>query len=101
MTKRCLEPNCTILTSGSRCPTHKAALRQRRGGSGWTEQRHRAQTIATHGLTCAICGVTCTLTRGPRQAEQDHTIPVAHGGDSRPSNRRVLCRTCNRSKGGK
>jgi 5-methylcytosine-specific restriction endonuclease McrA len=98
--KRCLEPQCFELTNGSRCPRHERAMRQRRGGSGWQEQRDRRATIQRDGLHCAECGILTTDTPGYRNsAEQDHRMAIANGGDSRASNRRILCRSCNRAKG--
>lgn len=43
---------------------------------------------------CAVCPATECL-------EIDHRLPIILGGSSDPSNLQLLCRPCNRSKGGK
>lgn len=43
----------------------------------------------------------CASCRSPDDLEIDHRLPIILGGTSDPSNLQLLCRTCNRSKGGK
>lgn len=77
------------------------------GTAKW--KRIRAQAIRRAqqaGLThCPMpgCGVPLDYrnSRYPNSAEVDHVIPRARGGPDHIENTQVMCRTCNRRKGGK
>jgi len=51
--------------------------------------------------TCPICGTRLNWDRGqqPNSAEVDHIIPHSLGGSDHPTNLRIVCRTCNQSRG--
>jgi 5-methylcytosine-specific restriction endonuclease McrA len=42
--------------------------------------------------SCAVCGSTRDLTR-------DHIVPLVHAGSNAQANIRIVCRSCNASKG--
>ncbi|HYO59747.1 HNH endonuclease [Archangium sp.] len=58
---------------------------------------------------CENCGVTTVdaqksqkgVTPPGNEAQVDHVIPRAKGGDGAPSNGQVLCRECNNEKSDK
>jgi len=56
--------------------------------------KQRITMYAHQGGKCARCGENTP----PNQMEDDHTVPISKGGTNRAENRRLLCRTCNRSK---
>jgi pretoxin HINT domain-containing protein/HNH endonuclease len=69
----------------------------------------REENRAAHGgkLTCEHCGRNDLVEPGPsrggqprlkNEAQVDHIIPEAHGGDGAPSNGQVLCLACNALK---
>lgn len=62
----------------------------------------RAQAQARGQWTCPICGTPIDWTSAgrPNSPEVDHIIPHAKGGTDTPGNLRVICRTCNRTRGG-
>jgi 5-methylcytosine-specific restriction endonuclease McrA len=84
----CGAPGCPELTTGARCPRHALP------GYGTEHRRNSAHLLGA--ARCAICG-------GPFTAadpmERDHIVPLAAGGDHRPSNYQATHRSCNRSKG--
>ena len=53
--------------------------------------------------TCPLCGVELAWGEYglPNSVEADHIIPVRWGGRNELSNGQAVCRTCNRSKGGR
>lgn len=79
--RRCLEPGCPKLTTGSRCPAHRAEQRRKYGGawSAISKAAIRAH-VAAHGHICAGH-------RTPAHHSTDLTLDHASG--------RVLCRGCN------
>lgn len=50
---------------------------------------------------CPSCGVELawSVSGQPNSVEVDHIVPHSRGGADAPENARVLCRTCNRSRG--
>lgn len=57
--------------------------------------------IASHGLECHWCGITCDPTqRGdhPRFPTREHLLRKADGGSNQPYNLRIACRLCNTSR---
>lgn len=52
----------------------------------------RALVYERDEFTCQLCGATDDLTL-------DHIIPWSHGGSDTITNLRVLCRSCNSSRG--
>lgn len=50
---------------------------------------------------CPACGrlLRWDVGRLPDSAEVDHIIPHSKGGTDGPENARILCRTCNQSRG--
>lgn len=62
--------------------------------------------IKRDGMTCYICGKTCTKddkrwgTFGPDYPTIDHVIPLCKGGTHTWDNVRVACGECNDAKGG-
>lgn len=52
----------------------------------------RKFVLERDGYQCVLCGATDDLTL-------DHILPQSRGGSGRPINLRVLCRSCNSSKG--
>jgi 5-methylcytosine-specific restriction endonuclease McrA len=83
MTTRCLR--CGQRTKGSYCA---ACARKRR--AIYDRDRNSSAAIVRASPRCAKCGSTTDLTA-------DHIIPISEGGAGGP--RRVLCRTCNSSRG--
>lgn len=92
----CLD--CGRPTSGSRCPAHQRDYERRRGtpAERGYDKAWRALVANAISLTpwCCECGSTDDLTG-------DHIVPLSKGGRSVASNVRVLCRSCNSSKGGR
>jgi 5-methylcytosine-specific restriction endonuclease McrA len=71
---------------------------------GADHKRLRAILVpAAHGLPCPLgCGrvMDATAPRGaPNKATLDHVLPLARGGSHDVSNYRVVCHTCNSSRG--
>ena len=86
----CLSPGCPAVTrTGSRCPAHQINRHQRGYGNDW--YRLSKAAIAAQPW-CSRCYATTDLTA-------DHIIPLHRGGQGVPENVRVLCRSCNSSKG--
>lgn len=62
--------------------------------------------IKRDGMTCYICGKTCTKddkrwgTFGPDYPTIDHVIPLCKGGTHTWDNVRIACGECNDAKGG-
>lgn len=62
--------------------------------------------IKRDGMTCYICGKTCTKddkrwgTFGPDYPTIDHVIPLCKGGTHTWGNVRIACGECNDAKGG-
>lgn len=62
--------------------------------------------IRRDGMTCYICGKTCTKddrrwgTFGPEYPTIDHVIPLCKGGTHTWDNVRIACGECNEAKGG-
>jgi len=51
---------------------------------------------------CEDCGIDTVPFKGqPNSFEADHIVPFSKGGFTSIDNGQCLCRTCNRSKGGK
>lgn len=46
-------------------------------------------------VECPLCGVELERVPGPRQAQVDHIVPLAVGGEHVRGNLRVICRSCN------
>lgn len=78
----------------------KARWRNRRAALKASPGAHTAEEVAAllekQGHQCAAC--RASLTRG---YELDHVLPLCLGGHNRITNIQLLCRTCNRKKGGK
>jgi 5-methylcytosine-specific restriction protein A len=87
----CLEPDCPIPTSGTRCATHTAAKQQAKDAKRPTRRSHaetqrRAQQVRAQPW-CDVCGARTDLTA-------EHITPVGAGGsESGPLT--TLCRPCN------
>ncbi len=91
----------TITNQGQRgyCPTCKPAHERQRNQQP-TRRAHRTTLHRTitrivqnrDPNQCAICQATDDLTI-------DYIIPLIHGGRQHSSNARILCRSCNSSKG--
>jgi 5-methylcytosine-specific restriction endonuclease McrA len=60
--------------------------------SGW--RKIRRAVLDNHHGGCVTCGAEYPL-------EVDHIIPRCRGGTHEWANLQVLCRTCNRRKGGR
>lgn len=92
--KLCLD--CSRPSRSPRCPTCTA--RRRATNYGSAEYRTiSAALLAAHrrqyGPWCPECeDTTDDLT-------VDHIRPIAYGGSHKPSNLRVVCRSCNSRKG--
>ena len=69
----------------------------------WRKLRDRTRADAqASGLTyCPICTVPLNWEQGqqPNSAEVDHIIPHSLGGTDTAENLRVICRSCNQSRG--
>ena len=51
---------------------------------------------------CPLCGVAMLdEPNAPRSKELDHVVPISLGGAHHPANVRVICKTCNASRGNK
>ena len=99
----CIEPGCPNLTQRTRCATHEAYRRQRRGspterGYDAAYQRRRRDLlqlwVSEHGWVCPGYDVR---PHPSRDLTADHVIPMAQGGKDGPL--AVLCRSCNSRRG--
>lgn len=92
-------PGCKKLRPmGTQCPCRTTKPRQWKSKNtrvkgkydhAWTKARAEAIRLQPW---CSRCGRTDDLTG-------DHIQPLSLGGSNRPDNIRVLCRSCNSSKG--
>ena len=73
-------------------PTHDERIAMRKGLNG----RLRVKILMRDKSTCQICGKT---PKDNVTLHVDHILPVSRGGTNEESNLRVLCHTCNTSKG--
>lgn len=76
--------------------------------AGPLSSRVRQDIFRRDGGTCGDCGAKLTRFRaharwltGPYLAAVDHIFPRARGGQNNPANLRLLCESCNASKGAK
>ena len=74
--------------------------------TGTTEWLRARATCIRHARrsgqsTCPLCGIELAWDTHnlPTSPEVDHIIPVAAGGTDEQSNLRVICMTCNRTRG--
>ncbi|MFC3982291.1 HNH endonuclease [Streptosporangium jomthongense] len=65
------------------------------GSQAWKELR--LEILIRDGYTCQHCGIG--VQEGDGSAHLDHIIPRVEGGSTTPDNLRILCRTCNTTKG--
>lgn len=77
---------CGRLSDRSYCPSHRIERKAVRNAD-----RPIARAVVAASPVCARCGATEDLTA-------DHVVALARGG-SNHGLRRVLCRSCNSSKG--
>lgn len=97
-------PCGTLSSNGSRCPPCQAELVRRRsaarGGSTAQGYDYRWQQTVAAAIRaqpyCSLCGWPGD-SRNPLTG--DHIGPKSLGGSNDPSNVRVLCRSCNSSRG--
>lgn len=99
---RCTEPECTQLTTNTKCDNHKRRQRHHEQrtrhraddhwGTGSTGRWRRIRAIQlAHNPACAHCGATAD--------EVDHVIPRAIGGAMYdPTNHQSLCKPCHQKK---
>ena len=52
----------------------------------------RDEILRVYRFSCVVCRKTTDLTI-------DHKVALANGGDNRPTNLQVMCRSCNSRKG--
>ena len=83
---------------GASCSQCRRERDRRRGSAhrrGYTKHWQRIVKLAIQAQPwCSDCGATSDLTG-------DHITPRVAGGGNVPSNIRVLCRSCNSSRGAK
>lgn len=67
-----------------------------------TRDATKAKAQAQGQWACPLCGqpIDWLYAGHPNSPEVDHIIPYAKGGTDTPENLRVICRTCNRTRGG-
>ena len=84
--------------------THVA--RAKRYGVEYDRSITLDRLIKRDGMTCYICGKTCTKddvrwgSFGPNYPTIDHVIPLCKGGTHTWGNVRIACGECNEAKGG-
>lgn len=68
----------------------------------WKVNRH------AEAPNCEVCGVQTVMPDAEtrliylsEEATVDHHIPLCMGGEDSPTNYRLLCKKCNREKGGR
>jgi hypothetical protein len=87
--------DCGVPTTGARCPRHTPPAKR---GRTWAERKRRRDTVAAH---IATHGNICPgHERTPHPSDDlttDHLLPRSTHGDNGPL--RVLCRSCNATKG--
>lgn len=76
-----------VIFQGSRCPAHTYPTGTSRPGS----RRYRSEVLMRDNHTCQNCGRF--------GIHVDHIKPLRDGGTDELSNLRVLCQSCNLSKG--
>lgn len=59
------------------------------------DDEFKRELCQSQDYRCMYCG----RRRGFRDLEIDHKIPIAQGGNNRPSNLQMLCHSCNKRKG--
>jgi 5-methylcytosine-specific restriction endonuclease McrA len=88
---------CGALVEHPPCPDCK--LRTRKPDRSWGERQRRKRTVAAwvrrNGWVCPGWGERDA--HPSRDLTADHITPRAHGGEHGPL--RVLCRSCNSSRG--
>ncbi len=78
--------------------------RAKRLGVEVDESIDRETAIASLGLECMGCGITCDQEAGihaPNYPNLDHIYPLSRGGGHVWPNLQILCQSCNFSKGTK
>jgi 5-methylcytosine-specific restriction protein A len=100
--KPCLNPGCSELVAGSRCPKHAKSAERHRGNSAergydsdW--KRIRLRVLKRDLYTCRI-RIHCN---GARATEVDHIRPIGVFPEGRlqMSNLQAACKPCNAAKG--
>jgi len=94
MNRSCLR--CGVLVENkSYCQAHDPRAHYRTPAYRALQRATRAYV----GYPCPVCGIA--MVPPLRSPSVDHIIPVLQGGQSTPSNTRVICKRCNETKRGR